>query len=100
MAGEYGVNIKFSVSGTSRLDLVTKKTSELANAVDKVNAVNLNDITSFKGSAGQDLKKTKNQLMGMVQQVNATNKAFGLTIEQQEGALQPGLLACGPVKAV
>ena len=88
MAGEYGVNIKFSVSGTSRLDLVTKKTSELANAVDKVNAVNLNDITSFKGSAGQDLKKTKNQLMGMVQQVNATNKAFGLTIEQQEGALQ------------
>ncbi len=87
MAGEYGVNIKFTAN-TSKLDLINKKTSQLASAVDKVNAINLNDITSFKGSAGQELKKTKDQLMGMVSQVNATNKAFGSTIEQQEGALQ------------
>jgi hypothetical protein len=84
---EYGVNIKISAN-TSKLDLINTKTKQLANAVDKVNAINLNDITSFKGSAGQELKKTKDQLMGMVSQVNATNKAFGLTIEQQEGALQ------------
>ena len=84
---EYGVNIKISAN-TSKLDLINKKTNQLASAVDKVNAINLNDITSFKGEAGQKLKKTKDQLMGMVSQVNATNKAFGLTIEQQEGALQ------------
>jgi len=84
---EYGVNIKITAN-TSKLDLINKKANQLASAVDKVNAINLNDITSFKGSAGQQLKKTKDQLMGMVSQVNATNKAFGLTIEQQEGALQ------------
>ena len=84
---EYGVNIKITAN-TSKLDLINKKANQLASAVDKVNAINLNDITSFKGSAGQELKKTKDQLMGMVSQVNATNKAFGLTIEQQEGALQ------------
>ena len=84
---EYGVNIKITAN-TSKLDLINKKANQLASAVDKVNAINLNDITSFKGEAGQKLKKTKDQLMGMVSQVNATNKAFGLTIEQQEGALQ------------
>ena len=87
MAGEYGVNIKFTAN-TSKLDLINRKTNQLASAVDKVNSINLNDITSFKGSAGQKLKQTKDQLMGMVSQVNATNKAFGSTIEQQEGALQ------------
>tara|TARA_R100000329_G_scaffold26932_1_gene25147 strand:+ start:1060 stop:2850 length:1791 start_codon:yes stop_codon:yes gene_type:complete len=84
---EYGVNIKITAN-TSKLDLINRKANELANAVEKVNAVNLNDITSFKGNAGRELKKTKDQLMGMVSQVNATNKAFGSTIEQQEGALQ------------
>ena len=84
---EYGVNIKITAN-TTKLDLINKKANQLASAVDKVNAINLNDITSFKGEAGQKLKKTKDQLMGMVSQVNATNKAFGLTIEQQEGALQ------------
>ena len=84
---EYGVNIKITAN-TSKLDLINRKTNELANAVNKANSINLNDITSFKGSAGQKLKQTKDQLMGMVTQVNATNKAFGLTIEQQEGALQ------------
>jgi len=87
MAGEYGVNIKITAN-TSKLDLINKKTNQLASAVDKVNSINLSDITSFKGTAGQELKKTKDQLMGMVAQVNATNKAFGTTIEQQEGALQ------------
>ena len=87
MAGEYGVNIKITAN-TSKLDLINKKANQLASAVDKVNSINLSDITSFKGTAGQELKKTKDQLMGMVAQVNATNKAFGTTIEQQEGALQ------------
>ena len=87
MAGEYGVNIKITAN-TSKLDLINKKANQLASAVDKVNSINLSDITSFKGTAGQELKKTKDQLMGMVAQVNATNKAFGSTIEQQEGALQ------------
>ena len=84
---EYGVNIKITAN-TSKLDLINKKATQLASAVDKVNSINLSDITSFKGTAGQELKKTKDQLMGMVAQVNATNKAFGSTIEQQEGALQ------------
>ena len=87
MAGEYGVNIKITAN-TSKLDLINKKANQLASAVDKVNSINLSDITSFKGTAGQELKKTKDELMGMVAQVNATNKAFGSTIEQQEGALQ------------
>ena len=84
---EYGVNIKITAN-TTKLDLINKKANQLASAVDKVNSINLSDITSFKGTAGQELKKTKDQLMGMVAQVNATNKAFGTTIEQQEGALQ------------
>ena len=84
---EYGVNIKITAN-TTKLDLINKKATQLASAVDKVNSINLSDITSFKGTAGQELKKTKDQLMGMVAQVNATNKAFGTTIEQQEGALQ------------
>jgi len=87
MAGEYGVNIKITAN-TSKLDLINKKANQLASAVDKVNSINLSDITSFKGSAGKELKNTKDELMGMVAQVNATNKAFGTTIEQQEGALQ------------
>ena len=84
---EYGVNIKITAN-TSKLDLINKKANQLASAVDKANSINLSDITSFKGTAGQELKKTKDELMGMVAQVNATNKAFGTTIEQQEGALQ------------
>ena len=35
---EYGVNIRISAN-TSKLDLINKKTSQLANAVDKVNAI-------------------------------------------------------------
>ena len=55
---EYGVNIKITAN-TTKLDLINKKATQLASAVDKVNSINLSDITSFKGTAGQELKKTK-----------------------------------------
>ena len=87
MAGEYGVNIKLTVTGEERLRAVQKKTDQLNASIEKMKGINLSDITNFQGADGQALKKTKDSITGIAGAVSKQGKAFGKTIEQQEAAL-------------
>ena len=89
MAGEYGVNIRMSVTGQEKLDQITKKTNELNASINKMKGINLSGNFPFtKGEDVKPLKDAKAQMMGFAKQVNQTGKALGLTIEQQEASLQ------------
>ena len=89
MAGEYGVNIRMSVTGQEKLDQITKKTNELNASINKMKGINLSGNFPFtKGEDVKPLKDAKAQMMGFAKQVNRTGKALGLTIEQQEASLQ------------
>ncbi len=89
MAGEYGVNIRMSVTGQEKLDQITKKTNELNASINKMKGINLSGNFPFtKGKDVKPLKDAKAQMMGFAKQVNQTGKALGLTIEQQEASLQ------------
>ena len=59
MAGEYGVNIKLTVTGEERLKAVQRKTDQLNASIEKMKGINLSDITNFQGADGQALKKNK-----------------------------------------
>ena len=87
MAGEYGVNIKLTVTGEERLKAVQRKTDQLNASIEKMKGINLSDITNFQGADGQALKKTKDNITGIAGAVSKQGKAFGKTIEQQEAAL-------------
>jgi len=87
MAGEYGVNIKLTVTGEERLKAVQRKTDQLNASIEKMKGINLSDITNFQGADGQALKKTKDSILDVANAVTKQGKAFGLTIDQQEGAI-------------
>ena len=87
MAGEYGVNIRLTVTGEERLKAVQRKTDQLNASVEKMKAINLADITNFKGIDGQNLKKAKDSILDIAGAVGKQGQAFGKTIEQQENAL-------------
>ena len=87
MAGEYGVNIKLTVTGEERLKAVQRKTDQLNASIEKMKGINLSDITNFQGADGQALKKTKDSILEVANAVTKQGKAFGLTIDQQEGAI-------------
>ena len=65
MAGEYGVNIKLTVTGEERLKAVQRKTDQLNASIEKMKGINLSDITNFQGADGQALKKTKDNITGI-----------------------------------
>jgi len=87
MAGEYGVNIKLTVTGEERLKAVQRKTDQLNASIEKMKGINLSDITNFQGADGQALKKTKDSILDVANAVTKQGKAFGATIDQQEGAI-------------
>ena len=55
MAGEYGVNIRMSVTGQEKLDQITKKTNELNASINKMKGINLSG--NFPFTKGAQVKK-------------------------------------------
>ena len=68
---EYGVNIKITAN-TSKLDLINKKASQLANAVDKVNAINLKSLKVFAGTGEPQKSEMTLDVYGVVKQASET----------------------------
>ena len=80
---DYGVNIKFSISGESGLDRVKKKADELAQSVDNIRGIDIENPRNTGGKAGKgsrdQIRKYRQDMDSLVKDINETGKAFGKT---------------------
>ena len=79
MAGEYGVNIRMSVTGQEKLDQIKKKTDELNASINKMKGINLSG--NFPFTKGEDVKPLKDAKAQMKAAKKITDPALMTTGE-------------------